>query len=106
MSSGKHSKSKGALNGNSVTALAIIVLALVQEFGSLILGRHGGAFSHIVWWAMGDPFTWRWAAVGAPIVGLLLWCVPHFAFQWGEGAHLLIIIGVAFLVLAVLTLTN
>ena len=107
MSSGKHAKkSKGALNGNSITALVIIVLALVQEFASLILGRHGGAFSHIVWWAMGEPFTWRWAIAGAPILGLLVWCLPHFAFQWGTGVHLLAIIAATFAVMALAVLIH
>lgn len=104
MSSGKHAKSKGALNGNSITALVIIVLALVQEFASLILGRHGGAFSHIVWWAMGDPFTWRWAAVGAPIIGLLWWSSIHFMFQWGEGLELLVFIGAALVIMGALVI--
>ena len=97
---------KGALNRNSVPALIIIILALVQEFGSLILGRHGGAFSHIVWWAMGDPYTWRWAGVGAPIIGLLLWCVPHFAFQWGEGFHLFVAIVAVFTLMGVAVLIH
>ena len=64
--------SQGAFTRYSISALVIIAAALVQEFGSLILGRKGGAFSHIVWWAMGDAYTWRWALVGAPIIGLLL----------------------------------
>ena len=55
---------------------------------------------------MGDPFTWRWAAVGAPILGLLLWCLPHFALQWGEGLHLLIIIGAVFILMALAVLIH
>ena len=98
-SSGKHA-SKGAFTKHSVSAVAIVVLALVQEFGSLILGNRGGAFSHVVWWAMGEPFTWRWALAGAPVLGLLVWCLPHFAFQWGTGVHLLAIIAATFAVMA------
>ena len=104
-SSGKHA-SKGAFTKYSVSAVAIIVLALVQEFGSLILGNRGGAFSHIVWWAAGDLYSWRWAIVLAPIVGTLLWAAPHFIWQWGTGVHLLWFIGVTFLVLAVLVLIH
>ena len=103
MSSGKP---KGAFTKYSITAVLILVAALAQEFISLARGLHGGAFSHIVWWAMGDPFTWRWAAVGAPILGLLLWCLPHFALQWGEGLHLLIIIGAVFILMALAVLIH
>lgn len=92
MSSGQ--KSKGAFTKYSLSAVAIILLALVQEFASLTLGNKGGAFSHVVWWAAGDLYSWRWALVLAPIVGLLTWCVPHFLFQWGTGVHLLAIIAV------------
>ena len=103
MSSGKP---KGAFTKYSITAVLILVAALAQEFISLARGLHGGAFSHIVWWAMGDPFTWRWAIAGAPILGLLVWCLPHFAFQWGTGVHLLAIIAATFAVMALAVLIH
>ena len=98
--------SKGAFTRYSISALVIIAAALVQEFGSLILGRKGGAFSHIVWWAMGDAYTWRWALVGAPIIGLLLWAAPHFAFQWGTGTHLLAIVGAVLVLMGAAVLAH
>ena len=103
MSSGKP---KGAFTKYSITAVLILVAALAQEFISLARGLHGGAFSHIVWWAAGDLYSWRWAIVLAPIVGTLLWAAPHFIWQWGTGVHLLWFIGVTFLVLAVLVLIH
>lgn len=98
--------SKGHISKYSITAGLILVAALVQEFGSLLFGLRGGAFSHIVWWAAGDLYSWRWAFVLAPIVGTLLWAAPHFIWQWGTGVHLLWFIGVTFLALAALVLIH
>jgi len=98
--------SKGGISHASAYWVITIAGAVVYELAMLAWGHKGGALSHVVWWAMGDPYTWRWAAVGAPILGLLAWCVPHFAFQWGEGLHLLIIIGAVFIIMATAVLVR
>lgn len=98
--------SKGHISKYSITAGLILLAALVQEFGSLLFGLRGGAFSHIVWWAAGDVYSWRWVAVLAPICGLLSWCLPHFIWQWGTGVHLLGFVAVWGVLLGFLALTR
>ena len=99
-------RGKGAFSDASWFWVWAIVGAVLYEFVMLAMGRAGGALSHVVWAALGEPYTWRWALVGAPIVGLLVWCVPHFLFQWGTGVQLLAIIGAVLAVLAVLVIAH
>lgn len=92
-------KDKGAFSDASWFWVAIVLMAAVYEFAMIAAGKAGGALSHVVWHWMGDFGTWQWALVGSPIIGLLLWTAAHFAFQWGEGYHLLSIIAGVFLVM-------
>ena len=80
--------------------------AALYEVVMIGLGRAGGALSQVVWAAMGEPYTWRWALVGAPIVGLLAWCVPHFLWQWGTAWDLLAVIGAVLVVLSILVIAH
>ena len=98
--------SKGHISKYSITAGLILVAALVQEFGSLLFGLRGGAFSHIVWWAAGDLYSWRWALVSGPLEGFLLWCVPHFLWGAGNGLHLILWVLAVTAILAALVLTH
>lgn len=98
--------SKGAVGPVSVVWVLLIVMLGALEGIMLWMGERGGALSHVVWWAAGDLYSWRWALVLAPIVGLLTWCVPHFLFQWGTGVHLLAIIGAWLLVLGAAVLAH
>lgn len=94
----------GAVSPASWFWVWTIVGAVAYELVMLVIGQRGGALSHIVWWAAGEPYTWRWAGVLAPIVGLLLWCVPHFVFEWGTGWELFVIVVAAFTLLGVAVL--
>lgn len=98
--------SKGAFTKYSITGLVILLLGLVQEFASLILGNKGGAYSHMIWAANavdGGP-SWRWALVSGPLVGFFLWMVPHTLWAIGDGSHLLVCMAAVTLVLAVVVL--
>ena len=86
--------SKGRVGPVSIVWGLLIVLVAALEGIMLAIGEEGGALSHVVWWAAGERYSWRWALVLAPVCGLLTWCVPHFLFQWGTGVHLLAIIAV------------
>lgn len=99
-------RTKGAWSDASWFWIWALAGAVLYEFVMLGMGRAGGALSHVIWHAMGDAYTWRWALVGAPIVGLLIWCIPHFLWQWGEGVHLLAIIGAVLAVLSILVLVH
>ena len=105
MSSGKHA-SKSGISPASTYWVITLVGALVYELVNLAMGHKGGALSHVVWWAAGDMYSWRWVAVLAPICGLLTWCVPHFLAQWGTGVHLLIFVAVWAFLLGLATLTH
>ena len=98
--------SKAAWSDASWFWIWAVAGAALYEITMLAMGRVGGALSHVVWAAMGESYTWRWALVGAPIVGLLTWCIPHFLWQWGTGTHLLAIIGAWLVVLAALVLAR
>lgn len=47
----------------------------------------------MIWWANDVDhglYSWRWALVSGPLLGFLLWCVPHFGWGAGNGLHLVL----------------
>ena len=99
-------RSKGAWSDASWFWIWAIAGAVLYEVVMLAMGRAGGALSHVVWAAVGEPYTWRWALVGAPIVGLLAWLAPHFLFQWGTALDLLAIVGAVLVILSIAVLAH
>ncbi len=97
---------KGGVSQASWYWVWTIAGALAYELFMLTAGHRGGALSHVVWWAAGEQWTWRWVAVLSPICGLLTWCLPHFILQWGTGLHLLGFVAAWALVLGAGTLAN
>ena len=104
--SSSSSTSRGRWSDASWYWIWAVTGAILYELIMLAIGRAGGALSHVVWAALGPPFTWRWALAGAPLVGTLLWSLPHFLFQWGTGKDLALIVGGCLAVLSVAVLVH
>lgn len=108
--SSKPSKDKiGAVSPASWAWVWGIVGAITYELAMLIMGQRGGALSHIVWWANAVDdglYTWRWALVSGPLLGFLLWLVPHFGWGVGNGIHLVLWMAAVTAALAVLVVIH
>ena len=68
----------------------LLLIPLVgYELWAVVTSKDGGALSHLVWWAYGDRWSFRWWIASMMMNGLGAWAAWHFMFEWPDWRHLL-----------------